>query len=286
MRIIGTLITTATALLLQVQGLPAGSQATFSASESASLSEHLQAQLTIEGLLRHSHKLTSIANNNGNTRVFGSRGHNDTVRYIAQSALENGYRTWLERKSEAMRRKLNEFVTSFRSETALYLNYTETVKQSVHMVIPIPDDIPVRLMTFTESTPAEGVTAPLALVSGLGCSSSDYSDKIRNSIALVKRGECAFGEKAYEAGKAGAKALLIYNNEDGPLSGTLGQDFPAGAPTGGITKEAGEQLISFLENGDVVTLTVTIIEKREERLTYNVIAETKVPGEKSCSFVV
>lgn len=158
----------------------------------------------------------------------------------------------------------------------MYLNYTERVKESAHLIIPIPDDIPIRLMTFTESTPVEGVTAPLALVSNQGCSSSDYNYKIRNSIALVKRGECSFGEKAYEAGKAGAKALLIYNNEDGPLSGTLGQDFPPGAPTAGITKEAGEQLISFVENGDIVTLTVTIIEKREERLTYNVIAETKV----------
>lgn len=99
MHILGAVITVASALLLQAQGLPTGSQTVFKTTpESASLSDRLQDQLTIDGLLRHSQRLQQIAADNGNTRVFGSGGHNETIKYISQSTLENGYLTWLERK--------------------------------------------------------------------------------------------------------------------------------------------------------------------------------------------
>lgn len=66
-------------------------------THSDSLSQQLQDSLTIEGLLRHSRKLQAIADENGGTRVFSSSGHNATLTYIAESALLNGYHTWLER---------------------------------------------------------------------------------------------------------------------------------------------------------------------------------------------
>lgn len=158
----------------------------------------------------------------------------------------------------------------------MYLNYTEKVKQEAAVVSPIQIDIPVGLMTFTESTPLEGVRASLVHAPGHGCNPEDYPEHVNGKIALVERGDCAFGQKAYAAGQAGAEALLIYNNEDGSLSGTLGQDFPPGAPTAGISKEDGDKLIRLLAGHDKIELRVAIVEKREERLTYNVIAETKV----------
>ncbi|KAI8136786.1 hypothetical protein BJV82DRAFT_638176 [Fennellomyces sp. T-0311] len=262
----GTLITiTAAALLLGANALPTvESQTPFIAAppQATPLSERLQDSLTLEGLLRHSEKLQAIANENGGTRVFSSGGHNATLSYIAESSLLNGYHTWLE---------------------PMYLNYTEKVKQEASVVAPIQQEIPVGLMTFTESTPLDGITSELRLVSNLGCDVSDYPD-VRDKIALVKRGECAFGQKAYAAGEAGASAVLVYNNEKGSLSGTLGQDFPPGAPTGGISDEDGAKLIQLLEQGKV-ELHVAIVEKREERLTYNVIAETK-GGDKSNLIVI
>ncbi|KAI9247194.1 aminopeptidase Y [Phascolomyces articulosus] len=231
-------------------------------TSSSSLSDQLQERLTIDGLLRHSHKLQEIANDNGGTRVFSSGGHNATLSYIAESSIRNGYKTWLE---------------------PMLLNYTEKVKQEVSIVNPFEQEIHVGLMTFTESTPLEGVTAELAFVPGEGCEVSDYPN-LHQKIALVKRGACAFGQKAYAAGEAGASALLVYNNEKGSLSGTLGQDFPSGAPTGGISDQDGAKLIGLLEQGPV-ELNVAIVEKREERLTHNVIAETQ-GGDKSNMIVI
>ncbi|KAI9490827.1 M28 family peptidase [Zychaea mexicana] len=233
-----------------------------SKTSSLSLTDQLQDSLTVDGLLRHSRKLQAIANENGGTRVFSSSGHNATLHYIAESVLQDGYHTWLE---------------------PMYLNYTEKVKQEVTLVSPFEQEIPVGLMTFTESTPLDGVTAELALVPGFGCEASDYPD-VNHKIVLLSRGSCAFGQKAYAAGQAGASALLIHNNEKGSLSGTLGQDFPPGAPTGGISDEDGAKLIQLLEQG-IVELQVAIVEKREERLTYNVIAETK-GGDKSNLIVI
>ncbi|KAJ8658730.1 hypothetical protein O0I10_005454 [Lichtheimia ornata] len=231
-----------------------GLQQTPFTTHSESLSQQLQDSLTIEGLLRHSRKLQAIADENGGTRVFSSPGHNATLAYIAESALLNGYHTWLE---------------------PMHLNYTEKVKQEASVVSPIHIDIPVGLMTFTESTPLEGVRAALIHAPGHGCNAEDYPNHVNGKIALVERGECAFGQKAYAAGQAGAKALLIYNNEGGSLSGTLGQDFPPGAPTAGISKEDGDKLLRLLAGHNKIELRVAIVEKREERLTYNVIAETK-----------
>ncbi|KAI9315602.1 glutamate carboxypeptidase II [Dichotomocladium elegans] len=238
-------------------------QASFTNEESVSLSEELQNKLTIDGLLRHSRKLQAIADANGGTRVFSSSGHNATLSYITESTLLDGYHVWME---------------------PMFLNYTEKVKQEAAVVSPVKITVPVSLMTFTESTPVDGITAPLAYIPGMGCEVSDYP-ALGGKVVLVSRGICSFGQKAYAAGQAGASALLIYNNQDGALSGTLGQDFPAGAPTGGISKEDSAVLINLINEHQEVQLHVSIVEKREERLTHNVIAETK-GGDKSNVIVI
>ncbi|KAL0074385.1 hypothetical protein F4703DRAFT_1366302 [Phycomyces blakesleeanus] len=267
-----TVVSITTGLIVLTQALPA--QVAFQDLTGSnpnpllvsSLSRQLQQNLTIEGLLRHSHKLQKIADKNHHTRVFGSGGHNDTLSYIASSVLEQGYHTWLE---------------------PMVLNFTQTLHQSASVIFPpTPEPIlNVRLMTFTTSTPVSGATGSLVRIGGLACDEIDQD--LGGKIALVQRGECTFGAKAYWAGQAGASALLIYNTEPGSLSGTLGQDYESGAPTGGISREDGERLIRLLDepwHPDVV-LTVRLVEKREARLTYNVIAETK-GGDKSNIIVI
>lgn len=46
----------------------------------------------------------------------------------------------------------------------------------------------------------------------------DYPD-LTGKIALVSRGACEFGLKSVLAGKAGASAILIYNNVPGSVNG-------------------------------------------------------------------
>ena len=42
------------------------------------------------------------------------------------------------------------------------------------------------------------------------------------NVALIQRGGCTFKIKATNAQAAGASAVVIYNNIDGALNGTLG----------------------------------------------------------------
>lgn len=69
----------------------------------------------------------------------------------------------------------------------------------------------------------------------------------RNKLILIKRGEITFTEKVKNAISAGAKAVLIYNNEDGPLMGSLEQELPI--PVAGITKKEGLLIKRKLKKG-------------------------------------
>jgi Zn-dependent M28 family amino/carboxypeptidase len=67
---------------------------------------------------------------------------------------------------------------------------------------------------------------------------------------------------------------VIYNTEDGELSGTLEDPSKGVIPTGGISKKDGEALAADAE-GEKVSANVELREFQEERSTPNVIAETR-----------
>lgn len=63
---------------------------------------------------------------------------------------------------------------------------------------------------------------------------------VRGEVALIERGKLTFSEKIKNAKKAGAIAVIIYNNVQGPFRGGVNEavDIPAAT----ITKEDGEAL--------------------------------------------
>lgn len=63
---------------------------------------------------------------------------------------------------------------------------------------------------------------------------------VKGKIVIIRRGELTFGEKAENAYKAGAKAVLIANDMDGPLLGMLERETPI--PVAGVSKKEGSQL--------------------------------------------
>jgi len=90
---------------------------------------------------------------------------------------------------------------------------------------------------FTNSRLGEatGLVIPVDLQLGLGntstsgCEPEDFEGFVPGSIALVQRGECAFGIKAQNALDAGAVAVLIGNQGDtearkAPATGTFGDE--------------------------------------------------------------
>ncbi|CAI7604107.1 unnamed protein product [Penicillium glandicola] len=183
-------------------------------------------------------------------RVFGSAAHNDTVDFLYRELKRTGYYdVW----------KQKQVHTWTTANTSLTLN-DEAIEASA--------------MTYS---PSVDVTAELAVVSNLGCSASDYPSDVAGGIALIKRGECTFASKSVLAAAANATAALVYNNEEGSLSGTLGgvtNELGPYSAIAGISKVDGEALISAVAKG-AVTVSLSIDSRVENRTTFNVIAETK-----------
>lgn len=72
---------------------------------------------------------------------------------------------------------------------------------------------------------------------------TEQSKNKRGKIVLFKRDSTPFNEKAKQAEEAGAIAVLIYNNEEGNLHGSIGNlDSPFNIPVAGIDKKSGEWL--------------------------------------------
>ncbi|WP_428910105.1 S8 family serine peptidase [Niallia sp. Krafla_26] len=99
------------------------------------------------------------------------------------------------------------------------------------------------------------------LVDG-GIGKKEQLTQIEGKIVLMERGELTFSEKVSNAENAGAKAVIIYNNTQGPLMGNLTQTSPI--PVMSITKKDGQKLKKQLEKE--VTLIKTIINEEKDTL--------------------
>ncbi|MGP7817043.1 S8 family serine peptidase [Niallia sp. 01092] len=82
---------------------------------------------------------------------------------------------------------------------------------------------------------------------------------VDGKMVLLERGELTFTEKVMNAYKAGATAVLISNNIDGPLIGSLEKEIPI--PVAGITKGEGEIIKQKLKNAPLYVRVETKWEK-------------------------
>lgn len=69
---------------------------------------------------------------------------------------------------------------------------------------------------------------------------------------MIKRGSCPFGTKSENAGRMGALAAIIYNNEPGLFGGTLGEPKSDHVPTIGISDTDAVEYIEELLKGVAV----------------------------------
>jgi Zn-dependent M28 family amino/carboxypeptidase len=239
---------------------PAG--ATSPASDAAradALARKLVKETTGKDAFKHLNVFQSIADYNNGHRAAGSKGHEQSAKYIEGVLRNAGY---------TVSRDEFDFV------------YVETLAETLRVNSPAERDVPVKLMTYTASSPEGGVTANLAAApvdadGTNGCEPGDFAaGAFTGKIALVKRGGCTFATKQLNAFAAGAVGTVIYNNTAGTLNGTIGDPTQGKIPTGGITQADGEALAAELAAGPV-EVTLDTRELRETRKTWNVIAETK-----------
>ena len=209
---------------------------------------------TVTGAAVHDHleQLQAIADANGGNRAVGTPGYEAGAAYVEEVLTAAGY---------APERQYFD-VESYEVET---------------VVLEVPDVAlePVA-MSYSSSTPAGGVTAPLTTpaTDPLGCDAAAYEGgDVTGDVVLVDRGTCSFGQKATAAGAAGAAGVVVANNTDGALNGTLGETLEGSAPAVGITQAEGAALREALAAGPL-TATFDLQASVETIETFNVLAET------------
>uniref|UniRef100_A0AAU2JUQ0 M28 family metallopeptidase n=1 Tax=Streptomyces sp. NBC_00049 TaxID=2903617 RepID=A0AAU2JUQ0_9ACTN len=239
------------------------------AARGDALARKLVKDSTGKGAYNHLKVLQAIADYNKGTRVAGSKGHVQSAKYVEAVMRAAGYKVT---KNEF------DFV------------YVEAIAEKLTVNGASGRDVPIHLMTYTTSTPEGGITAPVAVApvdadGTNGCEPGDFAaGAFTGKIALVKRGGCTFAAKQANAAAAGAVGAVIYNNTEGALNGTLGDPTVGKVPTGGVTQAEGEKLVADAAAGPV-SLTLDIRELRENRKTYNVVAETRGGDENNTVFL-
>ncbi|TVY55891.1 Aminopeptidase Y [Lachnellula cervina] len=244
------------------------SQASLSSSSKPLVdSKALQDHITSDNLLKRANKLFEIAQRgveeyNHPTRVIGSDGHVGTLDYIYSTIAELG--DYYELSNQSF-----EAVVGNIFESRLVLGDGEPKSAT-----------PMSLTPPTKNKDA--VFGPLVLVANEGCDASDYPSNTTGSIALIKRGVCAFGDKSAAAGKAGAIAAVVYNSEKGSLSGTLGEPSKYHVATFGLSNEDAQQFLKKLQDGKLIPSSAYIDSIVHKAPTTNIIAQTKGGDQDNC----
>ncbi|KAK7427297.1 hypothetical protein QQZ08_006234 [Neonectria magnoliae] len=223
-------------------------------------SHKLQKHITERGLIKNLQKLNDIAYDNGGNRAFGLPGYEASVDFIYREVSKlKGFKAWKQ-----------DLPALFTQTTAAEVTVDGETFRTV-------------ALTYTPSTPEEGVTAEL--VHGPegedGCSVDNYEGlDVKGKIVLVERGVCpdgtTFAGKLKPAAAAGAIAVVIYNRDPAKLTaGSLSAPSPEYVPAALIDQEPGQALKARLDAGETLEVFVKIIQLIEERITQNVFAETK-----------
>ncbi len=113
--------------------------------------------------------------------------------------------------------------------------------------------------------------------------SEDFKDvDLTGKVALISKGEISFADKAQAALEANASAMVIFNNVDGELEGTIENDLDIIAV--GIKKSIGERIVEILKGNEdnsketVVTLSAKVSASDYGYLSGTSMAASHVSG--------
>ncbi|NUT44253.1 MAG: M20/M25/M40 family metallo-hydrolase [Thermoactinospora sp.] len=217
----------------------------------------------------HLHALNLIAKANGNTRVDGTKGYEQSVKYVSTLLKLAGY---------------NVTVQPFTFESEEFVT-TPVFEQTA----PTAKTLALLLDWYPAAGSAEGTftgklqnvdlvvpPGPVANTSSSGCEAADFAGFTPGNWALMQRGTCNFSVKVANAIAAGAAGAAIMNEgqpgRDGIIIPDLGGQ--VSIPVVGLEYYAGEAL-SKVAGGATVKFT---FEGGTEVRTFqssNVIAETR-----------
>jgi aminopeptidase Y len=258
-------------LSVQAQQLPLvqtdSHDAALSSSQKIVDSEALQAKIHGKNLLARAEDLYKLAelsfhDYNHPTRVIGSAGHAATLEYIYATIQKLG--------------------SYYNISEQSFPAYSGNVYESR---LILADEVIANASAMSLTPPTkdnEPVYGDVVLVANSGCSASDYPEAVKDNIAFVQRGKCGFGDKSTLAGRAGAKAAVIYNNEKGALHGTMGTPNDDQIATFGISDEEAEKTLKKLKAGKSVDAIAYIDGEVKTIHTLNIVAQTAQGDPDNC----
>ncbi|MDK8346015.1 M20/M25/M40 family metallo-hydrolase [Brevibacterium sp. UMB1308A] len=195
-------------------------------------------------------------------RALGTKGYEEASEYVEKVLTDLGYE--VERQEFTVpSQKFGKIELTVDGENvkAKSLSYTEGTKDPITdaaLVLPVDDK-------YGDSAGGE-----------LGCSTDDFDETVKDAIVLVQRGECAFSDKVKNASEKGAAGVVIYNNTEGDLNGTLGERFEGSAPAVSVDQATGDSLRDKVTAEDAdVKASLTLETEFTESKTWNILAETK-----------
>ncbi|MEU8842098.1 M28 family metallopeptidase [Streptomyces roseus] len=225
------------------------------------LARELVEEVTARGAYRHLAKFQQIADANGGNRAAGTPGHAASAAYVHDTLKKAGYEVAYQ-------------------DFDIHEAHTKTERTTVLAGVDgAPRELPTAAFTFTRSTPADGLVAPLAparVDETPGCTADDYaSGTFTGKIALVKRGSCTFVEKQKAAAAAGAIGVIVYNHSGTtPVRGGFSSPAEGIIPSAGISLADGEALAAAAAKGEV-KVRLDLDQEHVRKTTRNVIAETR-----------
>jgi aminopeptidase YwaD len=98
-----------------------------------------------------------------------------------------------------------------------------------------------QLSTYPFDGSSAGTVTARIVPSGIG-RPSEFPPEVAGNIALMERGELLFAEKVANAIAAGARGVIIYNNDPGIFLGQLGSG--VAIPVVSISQEEGKKLVA------------------------------------------
>ena len=230
--------------------------------------------VTLDGVRAHQAAWQSVADANEGTRATGTPGYDGSVEYVVETLEAAGYDV-----------ELDGF------------DFTFVPPGVIEQLTPIAATYETGSFSGTGFGSVTGQVIPvdLALVdpatSTSACEASDFAGLDFSGpadIALVQRGACFFSVKAVNAEAAGAEAVVIINqgngpDRTGPLSGNAtalpdGSPSNIGIPVVGASFFAGEPLS---QPGSVALVEV---DEPVQSTQFNVIAE--LPGKNDGNVVM
>ncbi|CCH60079.1 hypothetical protein TBLA_0C02710 [Henningerozyma blattae CBS 6284] len=231
-------------------------------------SEKLQSKIELEDLNSTAWELYDIATHSEKkyghpTRVIGSPGHWDTIRFILE-------------QFEDMRDYYDVSLQTFKALSGRINSFNLSESKS-------GENFP-NISGFSLSPPVKPFVGKLVEIPNLGCSEADFeaveppSNSGVKQIALIERGLCPFGDKSKLAGKFGFHAAVIYDNDPNATDGlhaTLGKPNKNTVATIGVPFELGRTFIDNIYADPDYSLYFAMDSYVENIKTKNIIAETR-----------